>query len=171
MCSVCGCLLILNILRSYQGCAKPLLIKYRLEHDKCHLLTVHHSVGLNHKINAMYVEQIYTKCLSEASYYIESKGEAAIIDPMRDVALYLELAKKRSATIRYVFETHFNADFVSGHAELAGKTGATIVYGPTSQVTGFKALIAEDSRMFNLGEITIAVLHTPGIRWKVPASW
>ena len=81
----------------------------------------------------MNVEQLYTSCLAEAAYYIESNGEAAIIDPLREVDQYIEMAESRGAKIKYVFETHFHADFVSGHIDLAKKTGATIVYGPTAQ--------------------------------------
>ncbi len=110
----------------------------------------------------MYIEQIYTKCLAEASYYIESNGNAAIIDPLRDVEPYLELAQRRGAKIRYVFETHFHADFVSGHIDLADKTGAVIVYGPTGLKPGFKALIAYDCQEFKLGNISLQLIHTPG---------
>jgi len=110
----------------------------------------------------MHIEQIYTKCLAEASYYIESNGCAAIVDPLRDVEPYLELARRRGAEILYVFETHFHADFVSGHVDLADKTGATIVYGPTSLTTGFPALIAEDGQTFKLGDVSIQLIHTPG---------
>ncbi|HRG52092.1 MAG TPA: MBL fold metallo-hydrolase, partial [Bacteroidia bacterium] len=81
----------------------------------------------------MYIEQLYTSCLAEAAYYIESGGEAIIIDPLRETEPYLALAKKRGATIKYIFETHFHADFVSGHIDLAAKTGAVIVYGPTAE--------------------------------------
>jgi glyoxylase-like metal-dependent hydrolase (beta-lactamase superfamily II) len=110
----------------------------------------------------MTVEQIYTGCLAEAAYYIESNGEAAIIDPLREVQPYIDRAKKDNAKIKYVFETHFHADFVSGHVDLADKTGATIVYGPTSMETGFDALIAEDGQEFKVGDLTIRLLHTPG---------
>ncbi len=109
----------------------------------------------------MYIEQLYTSCLAEAAYYIESNGEAVIIDPLRETEPYIALAKKRGATIKYVFETHFHADFVSGHIDLAKKTGATIVYGPTAE-TGFDSLIAKDNQEFKIGEITLKVLHTPG---------
>jgi len=109
----------------------------------------------------MYIEQLYTGCLAEAAYYIESNGEAAIIDPLREIMPYVELAAKRNAKIKYVFETHFHADFVSGHVDLANKTGATIVYGPTA-VTGFKSYIAKDNEEFILGNIKIKLLHTPG---------
>lgn len=109
----------------------------------------------------MYIEQLYTGCLAEAAYYIESNGEAAIIDPLRETQPYIELAAKRNAKIKYVFETHFHADFVSGHVDLAKKTGATIVYGPTA-VTGFKSYTAKDEEEFQLGKIKIKLLHTPG---------
>lgn len=110
----------------------------------------------------MYIEQIYTKCLAEASYYIESNGNAAIIDPLRDVEPYLVLAMRRNAKIRYVFQTHFHADFVSGQIDLSDKTDAVIVYGPTSIKPGFKALIAIDGEEFRLGDIHLKLLHTPG---------
>lgn len=109
----------------------------------------------------MKVEQIYTGCLAQGAYYIESNGEVAIIDPLREVAPYIEKAKKDNATIKYVLETHFHADFVSGHLDLSKKTGAPIVYGPTAQ-PDFDAIIAEDGQTFKLGDITIKVLHTPG---------
>jgi glyoxylase-like metal-dependent hydrolase (beta-lactamase superfamily II)/rhodanese-related sulfurtransferase len=109
----------------------------------------------------MSIEQIYTGCLAQGAYYIESNGEVAIIDPLREVLPYIEKAEKDGATIKYVFETHFHADFVSGHIDLAAKTGATIVYGPTAN-PGFDALIAEDGQEFKLGNVTIKVLHTPG---------
>lgn len=109
----------------------------------------------------MNIEQIYTGCLAEAAYYIESKGEAAIIDPLREVSPYLKKAAKDNATIRYIFETHFHADFVSGHIDLAEKSGATIVYGPTAK-TSFKSHVAKDGEQFKVGELTIVVLHTPG---------
>ncbi|MCH1431103.1 MAG: MBL fold metallo-hydrolase [Flavobacteriaceae bacterium] len=109
----------------------------------------------------MNIEQIYTGCLSQGAYYIESQGEAAIIDPLREVKPYLEKVKKNKAAIKYVFETHFHADFVSGHVTLAKETGATIVYGPEAK-TGFDSLIAKDQQEFKIGEITLTVLHTPG---------
>ena len=109
----------------------------------------------------MNIEQIYTGCLSQGAYYIESQGEAAIIDPLREVKPYLEKAKKNKAAIKYIFETHFHADFVSGHVTLAKETGATIVYGPEAK-TGFDSLIAKDQQEFKIGEITLTVLHTPG---------
>lgn len=110
----------------------------------------------------MKIEQIYTGCLAEAAYYIESNGEAAIIDPLREVEPYIKKAKENNATIKYVFETHFHADFVSGHVDLAAKTGAAIVYGPTKMETGFKAHIAHDGELFRIGNITIELIHTPG---------
>ena len=109
----------------------------------------------------MIVEQLYTKCLAEAAYYIESKGEAVVIDPMRETDPYIEIANNNGATIKYIFETHFHADFVSGHIDLAKKTGASIVYGPTAK-TGFDSIIAEDNQEFKIGDITLKVLHTPG---------
>jgi hydroxyacylglutathione hydrolase len=109
----------------------------------------------------MRVEQMYTGCLAEAAYYIESNGEAVIIDPLRDVEPYLERANADNAKIKYVLETHFHADFVSGHLDLAKKTGAKIVYGPTAK-PNFEAHIAEDNEIFKVGNITIQVLHTPG---------
>ena len=109
----------------------------------------------------MKIEQIYTGCLSQGAYYIESNGEAAIIDPLREVAPYIEKAKKNNASIKYIFETHFHADFVSGHVTLAKETGATIVYGPQA-TTGFDALIAKDQQEFKIGAISLTVRHTPG---------
>ena len=109
----------------------------------------------------MIVEQLYTKCLAEAAYFIASNGEAAVIDPLREPEPYLELAAKHGAEIKYIFETHFHADFVSGHLDLARKTGAQIVYGPTA-VPGFNAHVASDNEIFNLGELRIKLLHTPG---------
>ncbi len=109
----------------------------------------------------MYVKQLYTGCLSEAAYYIESNGEAAIVDPLRDIDVYLQLAAERKATIKYIFETHFHADFVSGHWDLSKATGAPIVYGPTTQ-TKFPVHVATDKEIFNLGNLTIEVLHSPG---------
>lgn len=109
----------------------------------------------------MYIQQLYTGCLSEAAYYIESDGEAAIIDPLRDIEEYLVMAQKRKATIKYIFETHFHADFVSGHLDLAQASGAPIVYGPETE-TSFPIYRAKDGEVFKLGSITIEVLHTPG---------
>ena len=109
----------------------------------------------------MYIEQLYTGCLAEAAYYIESEGEAAIIDPLRETSPYIELAAKRNAKIKYVFETHFHADFVSGHIDLARKTGSSIVFGPTAQ-TGYDVIVAKDDEVFSIGKIKLKVLHTPG---------
>lgn len=109
----------------------------------------------------MKVEQIYTGCLAQGAYYIESEGEAAIIDPLREVQPYIDRAEKNGAKIKYVFETHFHADFVSGHLDLAQKTGAEIVYGP-SAVPGFDATVADDGQEFKLGNVTFKLLHTPG---------
>lgn len=109
----------------------------------------------------MNVEQIYTGCLSQGAYYIESKGEVAIIDPLREVNPYLNRAKKSAAKIKYIFETHFHADFVSGHLTLAKETGAPIIFGPTATPT-FDAIIAKDGQEFKLGDVTIVALHTPG---------
>ena len=110
----------------------------------------------------MKIEQIYTGCLAQGAYYIESDGEAAIIDPLREVQPYIEKAARRNAKIKYVFETHFHADFVSGHKDLSAKTGANIVYGPTGLKMGFEAIIATDNQIFTLGKTKIKVLHTPG---------
>lgn len=109
----------------------------------------------------MKIEQIYTGCLAHAAYYIESNGEAAIFDPLREVQPYIDRAMKDNAQVKYVFETHFHADFVSGHLDLKAQTGATIVFGPTAK-PGYNALIAEDNQIFELGDIKIKVLHTPG---------
>jgi hydroxyacylglutathione hydrolase len=109
----------------------------------------------------MYIQQLYTNCLSQASYYIESNGVAAVIDPIRDIEDYINLAKERNSTIKYVFESHFHADFVSGHLDLANATNSTIVYGPNTQ-TNFKVHVAKDEEVFNVGNITLTALHTPG---------
>ena len=109
----------------------------------------------------MIIEQIYTGCLAQGSYYIESQGEVAIIDPLREVQSYIDRADKNNAVIKYVFETHFHADFVSGHVTLADKTGASIIYGPLANPT-FEAVVAVDNQVFKLGNITIIALHTPG---------
>ncbi|HEV8287079.1 MAG TPA: rhodanese-like domain-containing protein [Chitinophagaceae bacterium] len=109
----------------------------------------------------MFIKQLYTGCLSEAAYYIESEGEAAVVDPLRDIDEYLELANERKATIKYIFETHFHADFVSGHLDLSRVTGATIVFGPGTE-TKFPVHIAEDGETFKVGSLTVEVLHTPG---------
>ena len=109
----------------------------------------------------MFIKQLYTGCLSEAAYYIESKGEAAVIDPLRDIEAYLEIANERRARIKYIFETHFHADFVSGHIDLGKATGAPIVYGPGTD-TRFPVHVALDGEIFRIGELTVEVLHTPG---------
>ncbi|MFT6959986.1 MAG: hydroxyacylglutathione hydrolase [Polaribacter sp.] len=109
----------------------------------------------------MIIEQIYTGCLAQGAYYIESNGEAAIIDPLREVQDYIDKAANGNAKINYIFETHFHADFVSGHVTLAEKTGAKIVYGPTAKTT-FDAHIAKNNEVFKIGDITLTVLHTPG---------
>ena len=109
----------------------------------------------------MNIEQIYTGCLAQGAYYITSGGEAAIIDPLREVQPYLDRLKKDNVKLKYIFETHFHADFVSGHVDLSQKTGAPIVYGPTAQPS-FEAIIAEDNQIFEIGKIKIKVLHTPG---------
>lgn len=109
----------------------------------------------------MYIEQLYTNCLSEAAYFIESDGEAAVIDPLRDIEKYITMAKERNAVIKYIFETHFHADFVSGHIDLAQKTGAKIIYGPDAE-TGFEKYAAKDNEEFTLGKVKIKALHTPG---------
>ena len=109
----------------------------------------------------MKVEQIYTGCLAQGAYYIESDGEAAIIDPLRETAPYLEKAKENNAKIKYIFETHFHADFVSGHIDLAKKTGAKIIYGPNADTT-YEKHLAKDGEEFQLGKVTFKILHTPG---------
>lgn len=109
----------------------------------------------------MKVEQIYTGCLAQGAYYIESNGEAVVIDPLREVEPYIQKAERNNAKIKYVFETHFHADFVSGHLDLSKKTGAPIVYGPNAN-PAFDALIAEDGQEFKVGNVTLKVLHTPG---------
>ncbi|MEI6312410.1 MAG: MBL fold metallo-hydrolase [Bacteroidota bacterium] len=109
----------------------------------------------------MKIEQIYTGCLAHAAYYLESNGEAAIFDPLREVEPYITRAAIDNAKIKYVFETHFHADFVSGHLDLAKKTGAQIVYGPTAKPI-FEAVVAEDNQLFKVGDYSIKVIHTPG---------
>jgi len=109
----------------------------------------------------MYIEQLYTSCLAEAAYYIESNGEAAIIDPLRETEPYIELAQKRGAKIKYVLETHFHADFVSGHIDLARKVNAPIIYGPNAN-TNYPIHQAKDGEEFKVGKLTLKVLHTPG---------
>ena len=109
----------------------------------------------------MKIEQIYTKCLAQGAYYIESNGEAAIIDPLREPQPYIERAQKSGTQIKFIFETHIHADFVSGHVDLAKKTGATIVFGLIPKTT-FDCYNATDNEEFKIGHITIKVLHTPG---------
>ncbi len=109
----------------------------------------------------MFIKQLYTNCLSEAAYFIESEGEVAIIDPLRDIDVYINMAKERNASIKYIFETHFHADFVSGHIDLSKLTGAPIIYGPGAS-TNFQAHIAKDGEVFKLGKLSFEVLHTPG---------
>ena len=113
------------------------------------------------KTTIMKIEQIYTGCLAQGAYYIESNGEVAIIDPLREVTSYIQKANAAGAKIKYIFETHFHADFVSGHVTLAQKTGADIIFGPNAK-TSFNAIVAEDNQVFKLGNISITVLHTPG---------
>ena len=109
----------------------------------------------------MKIEQIYTGCIAQAAYYLESNGEAAIFDPLREVGSYLDKAKNDNATIKYIFETHFHADFVSGHLDLAQKSGAKIVFGPTAN-TNFESIIATDNQEFKVGDYTVKAIHTPG---------
>jgi len=109
----------------------------------------------------MKVEQIYTSCLSQGAYFIESNGEAAVIDPLREVSNYIKIAEESNSKIKYIFETHFHADFVSGHLTLSNKTGADIVYGPKADPE-FKSIIAEDNQTFKIGKVTITAIHTPG---------
>lgn len=109
----------------------------------------------------MYIEQMYTNCLAEAAYYIESEGEAAIIDPIRETEPYTKKAQERNSKIKYIFETHFHADFVSGHIDLAKKTGAKIVFGPMAK-TAYDTHTAKDGEIFQIGKIKIKVMHTPG---------
>lgn len=116
----------------------------------------------------MKVEQLYTNCLSEAAYFIESDGEVAIIDPLRDYDHYIELAKQHGSKVKYIFETHFHADFVSGHLDLSKHTGAPIIYGPET-VTKLPVTIATDGERFKIGKIEIEVLHTPGHTPNHPA--
>ncbi len=120
-----------------------------------------YGVFLNTKGIGMHIEQIYTGCLAQGAYYIKSKDEVAIVDPLREVTPYLQRAKNDEAKIKYVFETHFHADFVSGHITLAKETGAPIIYGPEAN-PAFSAYIAKDGQVFPLGDCTIVVLHTPG---------
>ncbi len=110
----------------------------------------------------MKIEQIYTGCLAQGAYYIESNGEAVIIDPLREIRPYLDLAKNRNAQIKYIFETHFHADFVSGHVDLAKHSGAQIVFGPTNMAIGYECIIGKDGQEFKIGNATIKLIHTPG---------
>ncbi len=110
----------------------------------------------------MIIEQIYTGCIAEAAYFLSSEGEAAIVDPLRDIQPYLDRIEKEGVQLKYIFETHFHADFVSGHIDLAKKTGATIVYGPTTMSTGFEKKVGQDGEVFTLGGSTITLIHTPG---------
>jgi len=109
----------------------------------------------------MTIEQIYTGCLAQGAYYITSNGQAAIIDPLRETQPYLNRLEKDNATLKYIFETHFHADFVSGHLDLSKKTNAPIVYGPTAKPE-FDAIVGEDNQIFELGNVKIKLLHTPG---------
>lgn len=109
----------------------------------------------------MKIEQIYTGCLAQGAYYIESNGEAAVIDPLREVQSYIDMADNNGAKIKYIFETHFHADFVSGHVTLSEKTGAPIIYGPNANPK-FDCIVAEDNQVFSIGDVSIKVLHTPG---------
>jgi len=110
----------------------------------------------------MQIEQIYTGCIAEAAYYITSEGEATIVDPLREIKPYLERLQRDNVKLKYIFETHFHADFVSGHVDLAKATGAAIVYGPTTMKTGFEAHIGADNEVFHLGNSQIKLIHTPG---------
>lgn len=116
---------------------------------------------IHFKHDAMKIEQIYTGCIAHAAYYVESKGEAAIFDPLREVQPYMDRAAKDNAIIKYVFETHFHADFVSGHLDLQKKAGATIVFGPGAK-PAYEAVTAEDGQIFTLGDYKIKIIHTPG---------
>lgn len=109
----------------------------------------------------MTLEQIYTGCLSQGAYFIESEGEAVVIDPLREIQLYLDRAEASRSRIKFIFETHFHADFMSGHLELAKKTGAMIVYGPGAK-TAFSSHIAKDGERFQVGQVQFTPLHTPG---------
>ena len=109
----------------------------------------------------MTVKQIYTDCLAQGAYFIESNGEAAVIDPLREVSDYIELAKESNAKIKYIFETHFHADFISGHLTLAKETGASIIFGPEAK-PGYNCVIAKDNQVFKIGSLSISVIHTPG---------
>jgi len=108
----------------------------------------------------MHIEQLYTKCLAQGAYFISSDGEAAIIDPLREIEPYLDLLNKNKVKLKYIFETHFHADFVSGHLDLSKKTGARIIYGPTAHPS-FDSHIATDNEYFSIGKLKLKVLHTP----------
>ena len=109
----------------------------------------------------MRIEQMYTGCLAEAAYYIESKGEVAIVDPLRETQQYIDRANEDKATVKYIFETHFHADFVSGHLDLKRKTGAQIVFGPNAEAN-YDFYLGTDNEVFALGDVQIKLLHTPG---------
>src|SRR5688572_12781112 len=109
----------------------------------------------------MEIKQLYTNCLAQGAYYIANNGEAAIIDPLRETKPYLDLLKQNNDTLKYIFETHFHADFVSGHVDLARETGAKIVFGPNAK-TDYESYIAKDLEEFRIGKLTLRVLHTPG---------
>jgi hydroxyacylglutathione hydrolase len=129
--------------------------------NKCHTVQQNTILFLHHKLITMTIEQIYTGCLSQGAYYITSNGEAVIIDPLRETKPYLERLERDNVTLKYIFETHFHADFVSGHLDLSKETGASIVYGPNA-VTEFDFVLAKDNQEFKVGKITIKALHTPG---------
>ena len=109
----------------------------------------------------MLIKQIYTSCISQGAYFIESNGEAAVIDPLREISVYLDLAKKSKSKIKYIFETHFHADFVSGHLTLSKLTNSPIVYGPGAK-PNFKSILANDNQVFKIGDLSLTALHTPG---------
>ncbi len=113
------------------------------------------------KIEKLLIKQIYTSCISQGAYFIESNGEAAVIDPLREVSVYLDLAKKSKSKIKYIFETHFHADFVSGHLTLSKLTNSPIVYGPSAK-PNFKSILANDNQVFKIGDLSLTALHTPG---------
>jgi hydroxyacylglutathione hydrolase len=133
---------------------------------KCNPAPLYHQIEI-HKTptikikRIMKVEQIYTGCLAQGAYFITSKGEAVIIDPLREIQPYLDRLKADGVKLKYIFETHFHADFVSGHIDLSKATGASIVYGPTAK-PGFDAIVAEDEQIFEVGDLKFKVLHTPG---------
>ena len=128
--------------------------------ERFFIFNLHYQIDSSN-FKTMFIKQLYTGCLSEAAYYIESEGEVAIIDPLRDIDEYIKLAKERSAGVKYIFETHFHADFVSGHIDLSKQTGAPIIYGPGAQ-TDYKVYNSKDNEVFKLGKLSIQVLHTPG---------